>query len=561
MGSTGWSRKKSGFDRVRKFFHGSGIAWWTPLVGKADAADLEYLRAAILRDLAWVQGFTDRTDALDRVERDLSALVDWGDDEADDADAESRLLPVRYPWHIASGWTDYGATRLALLAALPAEARPSALAEMRSMEPLVLAGSRAKWNAQATELENKLAVAPTDPTIPHRLQALWREIDFGRNQFRVRVAKNTTITGLTWSVLLVALLGVCMILQHKADKDAPTCVWLVALLGLLGGAMSALRSTDMIGGERRSIELEAARVRLRPLVGAAMGVVVYVIGRSNLVFELVVGAAPKSNAPIQIKVPDIAIAYYAFAFVAGFAERWFLKIIDLVEGRTEAPPPAARTGGKGGGGGGDGGEVDAAVIKAHDATVAAKDAEEALAAAKKAHTEAEKAKQVVPPAVAAAKATADKLAAKATAAKAAAAKAKADLAKKPDDSELQKASDAAAELESSTAAEAAAATTELQQLEAEAAAKADKAIADAAAAIKAAETRLAAAKDYATKADAARDALVAVAKAEVAASAESTKAVKTKATETAAADKEAKKARAKKAKETPAKDDPKPPPK
>src|SRR5690349_6014512 len=188
----GQPRESSILDVVRHVFHSTGIAWLTPLVGKLDSSDLEYLRASILRDLEWAKQLVGDTDALKPIVADLSALAGQASD--------SKLLPIRYPWHVPSGWTDYGGVRLALLASLPARAYAGALAELVAMEPLVLANSRPKWRTIAADIETRLAAAPADPTIPHALQAMWREIDFGRNYWRVRVAKNTTITTITWSL-------------------------------------------------------------------------------------------------------------------------------------------------------------------------------------------------------------------------------------------------------------------------------------------------------------------------------------------------------------------------
>jgi hypothetical protein len=332
----GVQREPTRADAIRRAFHWSGIAWWTPLVGKQDSADLEYLRASIVRDLEWVSGMV-RPAELEVVRKDLAALVGQG------TPGESRFQPVVYPWHVPSGWTDYGGIRLALLAVLPVEARLGALVELRNMEGLVLAESRAKWRQAAIDLQAELTAATSagDASIPHKLQALWREIDFGRNYWRVRVAKNTTITSLTWSLVLAATITLLVMFRAR-EPDGQINVWLVALLGFLGGSMSALRSTSILSGERRSIEIEAARVRLRPVVGSAMAVVAYVIGQSALVFELVTSepSTASHHAPIQIYVQNIAWGYYAIAFLAGFTERWFLKILELAEGRFDPPPPS-----------------------------------------------------------------------------------------------------------------------------------------------------------------------------------------------------------------------------
>ncbi len=427
-------RAPSSVDVAKRVFHGSGLAWLTPFVGKQDSADFEYLRSSIVRDLAWVDALLDEdpdNKGLARVALDLAALLG----EARKSTVPSVLFPIRFAWHVPSGWTDYGGIRLALLAALPVDALSGALVELRSAEALVLAGSRAKWSVQLAALEAVVAdpVKAADKSVRHKLQALWREIDFGRNYWRVRVAKNTTITSVTWALIVVATILTAMTIakvdaQDRANAEAavplattpvisaagsanpatpagsatsengsagapastagsgsagsgsagsaapsgsgsagsstpsigsggsgsakshipeePVNIWFVVLLGLLGGSISALRSTNLISiAERRPIEVEAVRLRLRPVVGAAMALVLYVIGHSALVFELMTAAGDRATtahaAPIQIHVPSIAWGFYALAFLAGFSERWFLQILELTEARFEAAPAPA----------------------------------------------------------------------------------------------------------------------------------------------------------------------------------------------------------------------------
>jgi hypothetical protein len=332
-------RASSWTDGLRRFLYGSGIPWLTPFIGTVDRADLEYLRECVLRDLAWVETLltddTSRTPALVQVMTDLAALVR---EPPGAAAANPRFRPIRYPWHVASGWTDYGAIRVALLASLPRHARPAAIGELKCMEPVVLEGSRATWHARVAELEALIAKDPDAVAIPSSLQALWREVDFGRSYRWIRIAKNTTILSLTWSLVLSATI-VAAIALARFDVKSEVDPWFVALLGLLGGSISALRSTNLIElGERQPIDGEAVKLRLRPVVGAAMAIVVYVLGRSALAFELVTQVVPDHTAPVQIRVPDIAWGYYALAFLAGFAERWFLQVVDLAQARFNPAP-------------------------------------------------------------------------------------------------------------------------------------------------------------------------------------------------------------------------------
>ncbi|HMG21597.1 MAG TPA: hypothetical protein VK607_09785, partial [Kofleriaceae bacterium] len=286
------ARAWSWLDVVRKLLYWTGIGWLTPLVGTQDRADLEYLRESIIRDREWLDSLlrdpANQASGLAQVRADLAALLG----EAPGPGTSSGFLQIRYPWHVPSGWTDYGGIRVALLAALPAQARPAALAELRCMEPLVLAGLRPAWSARLTKVQDLIAASPDSPEIPHDLQGLWREIDFGRGHWRIRVAKNTTITSITWFLVLAATITATVMLDRldhgTGCGDQQVDPWFIALLGLLGGSISALRTIGLIGLEERgSVEVEVVRLRLRPVVGAAMAIVIYVLGRSAIAFELV----------------------------------------------------------------------------------------------------------------------------------------------------------------------------------------------------------------------------------------------------------------------------------
>jgi hypothetical protein len=361
---------------VQSVAYHTGVLWVTPFVGMIDRSDLEYLLSFVMRDLAWldviikglVPGRDDVTrERLSQVRASLEAIAGLHAESSTKPIAEP-VQAIRDPWDVPRGWTDYGAIRLALLASLPPSAWHSALAELRNMKPLVLPGSQTTWEKRVDDLDKQISdvekalrgsddklkiwAQETAASIPHELQALWREIDFGRNHFRNRVAKQTTIARITWSLVLAATAAVTYYLSRWAPSDGNLVApWFVALCGLLGGSVSALRSLGFTElPERGSLEIEAVKLRLRPIVGAMSAIVLYIVARSALVFEIVERIDPSTGtAPVRIQVGmgHVVWAYYALAFTAGFSERLFLGMLqavgDKVSRASESPKPASHS--------------------------------------------------------------------------------------------------------------------------------------------------------------------------------------------------------------------------
>ncbi len=351
---------------VRWLAYHTGVLWLTPFVGMIDRSDLEYLLSCVMRDLAWLDVVVKGLGADETITRERLSQVRGSLEEIaglSPSGSNPRLQPIRHPWDVPRGWTDYGAMRLALLASLPRAAWHPAVAELRNMRLLVLQDNRTTWDQRADNLEKQISdlddLSMKDPTslrialltaqIPHELQALWREIDFGRNSARARVAKQTTTAQITWCLVLAATVTVTVCLSYWAQDDGYFLVvpWFVTLCGLLGGSVSALRSLGFNElPDRASLEVEAVRLRLRPVVGAMSAIVFYVIGRSALVFEVVEQVTEGVRvAPVQIHVGagHIPWAYYTLGFVAGFSERLFLGVLQTVSDRISRSSDPAKT--------------------------------------------------------------------------------------------------------------------------------------------------------------------------------------------------------------------------
>jgi len=155
-----------------------------------------------------------------------------------------------------------------------------------------------------------------------------------------RVVKQTTILQITWAILVLVTVSVIVLTRGHAQPDAPVA-WVVVLFGLLGGTVSALRTVDFSRlHERSSLENEAVRLRLRPVLGAAAALVTYVLaGWGCSLF-----GAPRGLFRFKFKwtLPhDHFWAYCAIGFMAGFSERWFLRLLDSTITSAQSPEPLA----------------------------------------------------------------------------------------------------------------------------------------------------------------------------------------------------------------------------
>ncbi len=101
-------------------------------------------------------------------------------------------------------------------------------------------------------------------------------------------------------------------------EQHPIVVLVVVLFGALGGFLSALQRQEPLGGRSVDFYLERSTLILRPVIGAAAGLVVYILVLSSLV------------SMIGIQSATSPWAYFFVAFCAGFSERFFLKQIAVV---------------------------------------------------------------------------------------------------------------------------------------------------------------------------------------------------------------------------------------
>jgi len=316
----------------------TGVAWLTPFVGVVDFSDLDQLRGQIQRDLMLLNAV--RCDVpvndvvalrkIDSVRESLEQLL--GVAPSSMSQSTGAVRPARWPWHASRGWADYGAVRAAFYACLPPEVWGSALYELDNMKSLLFASAQRGWTVCLENLREAVATLPLTAAcraqIPYDVQGLWHEINFARDKKRRRVVKQTTIVQITWAVLVVATTVLTALLHFRVRPEGVPDAGIVVVFGLLGGTVSALRTVDFVRLKDRSpVEIEAVRLRLRPVLGGSVALVTYALAGLGLVS--VVGTA--ADFPVQIVVANtdrLFWTYCVIGFMAGFSERWFLAFLD-----------------------------------------------------------------------------------------------------------------------------------------------------------------------------------------------------------------------------------------
>jgi hypothetical protein len=127
-------------------------------------------------------------------------------------------------------------------------------------------------------------------------------------------------------VLAAAVLTTVVVAQgghlYAFDRSAETRVPLVVLFGFLGAALSAIMAARDTPGRTRIPEVHRSGISalIRPLIGGASALPVYALIQSEL---------------INVQIADSPEAtILAFAFFAGFSERWFLRKVEPSATRT-----------------------------------------------------------------------------------------------------------------------------------------------------------------------------------------------------------------------------------
>ncbi|SDM30500.1 hypothetical protein SAMN05660860_02239 [Geoalkalibacter ferrihydriticus] len=134
----------------------------------------------------------------------------------------------------------------------------------------------------------------------------WRKI----NLLRMRLVATT----LFLAAFLLLSLGLVPLVLSDAGIG-PGQVLAMIVFGALGGLVSALRSTEPLNARASDYFLQRTLLGLRPVVGAAAGLLIYLIQLSGILTLL-----PDASHPGAV--------HLTLAFTAGFSERFFIGQIE-----------------------------------------------------------------------------------------------------------------------------------------------------------------------------------------------------------------------------------------
>lgn len=219
--------------------------------------------------------------------------------------------------HIIAGYDSLFAAERALIAGMSPEERKSRAISLLEEAPKL--GS--SWRRQAVlkllgKQPDKVSIASLQEAMGHiqtKSQNIYRNIEYLKHQLTLL------------SVVLGALVSVIVSMAtwgHLYAFDAKSEDWLglAVLFGLMGGALSAMFTVAYTPkGKNIPDELRNGPLMLvRPLLGGAVAIPIYVFMRSGL---------------IEFTTLDSKLApILALGFIGGFSERWFLKKIGQISG-------------------------------------------------------------------------------------------------------------------------------------------------------------------------------------------------------------------------------------
>ena len=142
-------------------------------------------------------------------------------------------------------------------------------------------------------------------------QGHWRKV----NLLRTRLV----VTTLVLVIFLFLSLGLVPAVLAN-ESIGPSQVLAMIVFGGLGGLVSALRSTEPLNARSSDYYLQRTLLGLRPVVGAAAGLLIYLIQISGVLTLL-----PDASYPGAV--------HLALAFTAGFSERFFIAQIEQLAKR------------------------------------------------------------------------------------------------------------------------------------------------------------------------------------------------------------------------------------
>jgi hypothetical protein len=141
-------------------------------------------------------------------------------------------------------------------------------------------------------------------------EAHWLKVNMTRNRLAIM---GVALMLALFAVLLVLPPGLRSGLRHGGDPFE-RFIWLILMFGGLGGLVSGIMDSESVDTRASEYYIYRRLLYLRPFVGVALALVVYLALEAKLISIKGVGAA----GPLDP-------SYLVIAFVSGFAERAFVQ--------------------------------------------------------------------------------------------------------------------------------------------------------------------------------------------------------------------------------------------
>jgi hypothetical protein len=173
------------------------------------------------------------------------------------------------------------------------------------------------------------------------------------NMYTMKLNVNWQTVFLLLSMSLLALFYfLCKV--YAIDTNIEVYVF-AAVVGAFGGSLGSLLGEKQpnIGKGSYIVNL-ISNVFTRPIVGAATGLAIVILGKSELLFTITATASQLQNAKVGITVRDPFLAFQALAFVGGFSGEKLLRSstdqiigqLTALSSRNQGAKPATGTGKK-----------------------------------------------------------------------------------------------------------------------------------------------------------------------------------------------------------------------
>lgn len=269
-------------------------------------------------------------DGLDPDHPDTVTCLNWLQEA--NVCLEQRFLGVFLPYHVYDQiWALLNRIRHLLCRTLAADRLLPVLMQVRDGLGYISKDEERKDHSTTlSDIEKNLtaiiapAASPEAPsmsldTIRFHLERISRLVASAReNHWRKVNMLRTRL--ITTAFILVALLLLSIVLiptLTRCDCVHPQNLLIIAAFGALGGLVSALRTMESLRAPASDYYVQRTLLCLRPVVGAAAGVIVYLIQISGILVILADSDCPTA-------------AQLTLAFVAGFSERFFVAQIETI---------------------------------------------------------------------------------------------------------------------------------------------------------------------------------------------------------------------------------------